>query len=243
MRIIKFLLGILLIPLLAGVAWQAFQYFRVDFDIRVIQWVLLGILLSYLSLVIFVRRYGLLNALGHELTHVTAGCLLLRLPVGISVQADQDSETRIPGSRGGCLIALAPYFPVFAVPLLAVRAFAPFPDGFARIAYIAVDILVGMTMGFAYFQVWSQFRARQSLPSAAARSKSDFDQAGCLFSLVTIALGNVLFLVLVAAALVGDFDLFVAFLQDAWAQSQDWYVLVYQRLGNLLDPLLGRFLS
>lgn len=126
-------------------------------------------------------------------------------------------------ARGGFLNALAPYFlPLFALPLLLLRPFAP-----GSVVTI-VDLLIGITYAFHLVTGILEFGLHQS----------DVKNTGVVFSYAFVILMHVVFLIIILLVVSGNYAGIAAYFRAAWARAQAAYGVTLAWIGNSLVPAL-----
>lgn len=183
MRFVRFLLGVLLIPLcIAGTRTLASLVMQLDPGDQAVPYPLLALLAGFLLwqlIFIFLTRPVRTYVFAHELTHALWGWFMGARVSKFKVSKDQGSVTL---SKTNFLITLAPYFfPLYTVLLIIVY--------YALFIFIAVEKyhsiwlgLIGFTWGFHLSFTITTLMQRQS----------DIRAYGHLFSYAFIYLMNVL---------------------------------------------------
>lgn len=136
------------------------------------QWFLIGFALFF-PVYLFASRvfpsvWNYLAVFEHELTHLLAGLIFLKIPVGFRVTAHQGGEVRHVGfgTTGQTWITLAPYF--FPTVALFVLVFAVVMD--LRTATLIA--LLGWTTAFHLVTNWAETSFRQPDLKKAGFTKS-----------------------------------------------------------------------
>jgi hypothetical protein len=143
-----------------------------------------------------------------------------------SVRRPGNSQLAVGGTgpaRGDFLNALAPYFlPLFTVPLLLVRPFAP-----GAVVKI-VDVLIGVTYAFHLVTGILEFGPHQS----------DVKNTGTIFSYAFVLLMHVVFLLIILLIVSGNYADIGAYFRAAWARAQAAYGATLAWIGDRLVPAL-----
>ncbi len=119
-----------------------------------------------------------LETLEHELTHLLAGLLFLKIPVGIRVSAHAGGEVRQIGfgTTGQIWITLAPYFfPTVSLFVLIVAYFA-------NLNNLTLLGILGWTTAFHLVSNWGETSFRQT----------DLQKAGVFKTIMILPLMNVI---------------------------------------------------
>jgi hypothetical protein len=150
---------------------------------------------------LFPATWSYLQTLEHELTHLLAGLLFLKIPVGIRVSAHEGGEVRQIGlgTTGQTWVTLAPYF--FPTVSLAVLIFAYF----ANLNSGLLLGILGWTTVFHLVTNWSETSFRQP----------DLQKAGLLKTLLILPVMNLICYGSVLAFVAGGGKGFTAF----WSQG------------------------
>jgi len=128
-------------------------------------------------------------------------------------------------ARGDFLNALAPYFlPLFTLPLLVLRPFAP--DSVVKI----VDLLIGITYAFHLVTAIKEFGLHQS----------DVTKTGVIFSFAFVILMHIVFLLIILLIVSGNYAGIAAYFRAVWARAQFAYSATLAWIGNSLLPALRR---
>jgi len=166
---------------------------------------------------LFPATWSYLETLEHELTHLVAGLLFLKIPVGIRVSAHEGGEVRQIGlgTTGQTWVTLAPYF--FPTVSLAVLIFA-------YLAGLNSGLLLGIlgwTTAFHLVTNWSETSFRQP----------DLQKAGLLKTLLILPVMNLICYGSVLAFVAGGGKGFGAF----------WYQGIRSTLGLLKQIIFRNF--
>lgn len=127
---------------------------------------------------LFPATWSYLQTLEHELTHLLAGLLFLKIPVGLRVSAHEGGEVRQIGlgTTGQTWVTLAPYF--FPTVSLVVLIAAYFANLNSR---LLLGVL-GWTTAFHLVTNWSETSFRQP----------DLQKAGLLKTLLILPVMNLI---------------------------------------------------
>lgn len=154
---------------------------------------------------LFPATWSYLQTLEHELTHLLAGLLFLKIPVGIRVSAHEGGEVRQIGlgTTGHTWVTLAPYFfPTVSLIVLIFAYFANLNSG------LLLGIL-GWTTAFHLVTNWSETSFRQP----------DLQKAGLLKTLLILPVMNLICYGSVLAFVAGGGKGFGAFWSQGIASS------------------------
>lgn len=184
LRLVRFVIGLLLIPLCIGVTRAAMSLSvsassGSDALIPPSAWALGGGFLGWLAVFFLLPRPVRTYVLAHELTHALWAKLMGAKVLGMRVSKESGSVTL---SKTNFLVTLAPYFfPLYTVMvILLFLALSVFYDmGRYVLVWLA---LVGLTWGFHFTFTLSTLLQKQS----------DIRLCGHLFSYTVIYLLNVL---------------------------------------------------
>ena len=224
MKFLRFLFGLMLIPLCAAVTRtalhlvQAIQPHRV-YAVPPSAWALSGGYLAWLLIYFTLPRPARTYVLAHELTHALWGWVMGARVLRMNVSKDRGSVTL---SKSNVFITLAPYF----FPLYTMVVIVGY---YALSLFLSVEryalcwlALVGFTWGFHFTFTVSTLLQRQS----------DIREYGHLFSYTVIYLCNVLgicfWVVLISSPTLGELaSLLGANLQDAAAflVNAGWWIV------------------
>jgi len=184
MRIVRFLLGLLLIPFCLAASWTMADLVRViqPSAVSVIPaaaWALAGGFVFWLFLYSTLPRPVRSYVLAHELTHALWGWLMGARVSKLKVSREKGSVTL---SKTNLLITLAPYFfPLYTVVVIVV--YGALSLRFAVEPYVLLWLgLVGFTWGFHFTFTLSTLMQQQS----------DIQAYGRLFSYAWIYVLNAL---------------------------------------------------
>jgi hypothetical protein len=145
-------------------------------------WFLAGIAIFFPCLFaakrLFHSGWCYIETLEHELTHLLAGLLFLKIPTGIRVSAHAGGEVRQIGfgSTGQIWVTLAPYFfPTISVTFLIIAYFA-------RLNSLLTLGILGWTTAFHLVTNWSETSFRQP----------DLQKAGILKTILILPVMNLI---------------------------------------------------
>lgn len=223
MRLLRFLIGLLLIPLcIASTRALAALIMRLDPGEQAIPFALMALLAGFLLwqlIFIFLPRPVRTYIFAHELTHALWGFLMGARISKFKVSKDKGSVTL---SKTNFLITLAPYFfPLYTVLLITLYYLLWMFIPVERYHSIWLG-LIGFTWGFHLSFTVITLLQRQS----------DIRACGHLFSYSFIYLMNVMgiciWVVLVSDATVAQFtDFSYKYTVDAFISSWDTIMKVY----------------
>jgi hypothetical protein len=218
MKIIKWLLGPLLIPLVIASVLEARLLFVEQLSFGLVRWLAIGAAVAlFLPLLIGEQNWHFLQVVEHELTHLFCGVLTQRQAVDLRIFPEENQ--RYFQSRGyfssGFLSDLAPYYlPLFSLPFLAVRACCN-----ARWC-VVLEVLIGFTLSFFLLRVLRELRPYQT----------DLQRHTVLFSFLVVILLNLFIAVLSLALLVGDWTLVPTYMRQVLERAQLYYGTMFVRL-------------
>ncbi|MGD2279474.1 MAG: hypothetical protein PVH45_05215 [Candidatus Omnitrophota bacterium] len=210
LKLLKTLIGILLIPVAVGAA-KAFYVAISGIDVLSNSLhVLERGVLAYLLLHVLIMRPVYIYVLGHEFVHVLATWICGGKIVSFSVTP---SGGNVVTSKTNFFIELSPYFvPIYT--LLLGPIFMLLRTLNVNIAHMSSVFLflVGATLAFHFVMTSEVLRIKQS----------DIAKSGFIFSLVLIFIGN---LIIIIAVFTPFFDSisFAGFIKSAAANSIDLY--------------------
>ena len=192
-KVIKFLLSVLLAPLIYSFVYVAYLFLVSGVRLDSVIWFICGSLLyALLYLLIFLNgsklRYTItfLEHLEHELGHSIIAFMFLRgtrklIANPVKEREDEEaSKVEYLDSHGpDSLISLAPYyFPVLTVPLLIAEPLAFFP------LHEIIDFMIGFTLAFHFVGLLREFGLKQT----------DVRKHGLIFSSCVMCLLNTIIL-------------------------------------------------
>jgi hypothetical protein len=180
---IKTVLGLLLVPVCAGIAVALWRVLAASARADTVWIVLLAGGGCWLSIYLLLPKPMWVYVFGHELTHAIWTWMM-----GGQVKKFKVRSTggHVVVTRSGFLVALAPYFfPLYAMIVAALFGIAsliwdlrPFLAGF--------HLLLGAAYAFHLTLTWHILKSRQT----------DITDQGYIFSFVVIFLGNAIVLLL-----------------------------------------------
>ena len=216
-RILRTILGILLIPVAIGTG-KAFYLSISTISIfsNSLQIIERG-LLAYFLFHIFIFRPVYLYVLGHEFVHVLATWLCGGTVVSFHVTP---SGGNVVTSKTNFFIELSPYFiPIYTIILgLAFWLAGAFSAISPRTSAIFL-FLVGATLAFHFVMTNDALRLQQP----------DLIKSGMIFSLVVIFVLN-LFIVMLVFCPIFESISFVAFIKGSVTASNEAYVSIYSNI-------------
>ena len=188
---LKFILGLLLLPLCAGAVPALVRVVRVSGEASEV-WVPLGAgAACWLIVFALLPKPMWIYVVGHELTHVVWSWLF-----GGKVKKFKATSQcgEVVLTKSNFLVALAPYFfPLYAVLVVLVFVVGHLIWGWARWTP-GFHLLLGAAYAFHLTLTWEILKSRQS----------DITGQGYLFSGVIIWIGNMLVLLLGIPLLTGQ---------------------------------------
>lgn len=233
-KFIRNVIGILLLPLLYVVLVEAYSAVAPHLSLQPFLYAILGFAVYVVVHVAFFRTYHMFTTLEHEFGHAAMGCLFLKPPRVIMGTADLGGETGMPNGYN-FVITLAPYFlPLLTIPLLIAKAVALQWNLLPSYGHIALDFLIGFTLGFHFVGLFEELRLYQP----------DLKTSGRIFSIVIIVLMNVLFLLVTIAVLLGEYSVLTSFAQASIGRVKEVYAELLQKVRDfdlsVLTGLLNR---
>jgi hypothetical protein len=213
---VKFIVGLLLLPVCAGAAMALGQVIRSSGGADTFWVALLAGAGCWVAVFLLLPKPMWIYVFGHELTHALWNWVFGGQLKKFKVTSDGG---HVVVTKNNFLIALAPYFfPLYVFLVVLVFAGGHLAWGWSR--YLVVfHLLVGAAYAFHLTLTWHVLQTRQS----------DITSQGYLFSLVVIFLGNVLVLLVGIPLLTDQVRLVQAF---TWWVDYTWGV--WQRLAQLL---------
>ncbi len=161
----------------------------------------------------FNRQWHFLKTLEHELTHILAGLLFLKIPVGLRVTAYEGGSAKHLGlGTTGCTwIALGPYFfPTLPFIILLIGDLSGFDGTIPLMA-------IGLGTGFHIFSTWDEAHSGQS----------DLRKVGLFKSILILPLMNLFWVGSIVAYVLGGSKLMFEFLGNtALVIFQFWQSLL-----------------
>jgi len=226
-KLLRFILLLPFIPLICAFSYEAFLFFK-GIEVKDIVFFLLGIGVYLLVYVVLLSgRIGFLETLEHELTHAAASLAVFHMPRKLVVDPEGGGKKAGVTETIGCFwVALAPYFlPLFTLPLLLLEPVVPSP--FDRI----VDSLIGFTLAFHYVRLGKDLRVKQS----------DITDTGAIFSFFVSVFLNLVFLVVVLAAVTGNYSGILEYFRASFATTKEAYKIAYEIIKSWKLPTLQGF--
>jgi hypothetical protein len=213
---VKFLLGILLLPVCAGTGQALGKLLFATAGMSKVWLPFLAGSACWVTIFLLLPKPMLIYVFGHELTHAVWTWLF-----GGQVKQFKASSDggHVVTTKNNFVIALAPYFfPVYAVLLVAAFFIGDLFWQWRRSYLTWFHLLLGAAYAFHVTLTWEILKTRQS----------DITGQGRLFSAVVIFLGNALCVIIAIPLLTGHslFDTFVL-----WFHCNKW---ILQRLLNAL---------
>ena len=222
LRILKTLIGILLLPVAVG-AGKAFYVLisGVGASSSSLHLLEKGVL-AYLLLHVLIMRPVFIYVLGHEFVHVLATWLCGGKVVSFNVTP---SGGNVATSKTNFFIELSPYFvPIYT--LLLGPLFLLFRTLNLDIPHMSNVFLffVGVTLAFHFVMTTEVMKLQQS----------DIAKSGFIFSLVLIFIGNLIVIMAVFSPIFANIS-FMGFLGRSVAYSQDIYHQLYTKILQIIS--------
>ncbi len=219
-KIVKILLGVLLLPFCLGFTWQfGLTVFSVTYKPDVPYYFLAGGL-SYLALHFLFKKPILTYVFGHELTHAFFAMLF-----GGSVKSFHASSRggRVTVTKSNFLITLAPYFfPLYTFIALVIYG-------------LAVVAEARRALGWIVFFSGATFAFHLVLTSAFLQTdQSDIREQGAVFSYPLIYLFNIVFAALLVHLLLVQNAAFLGFLGNGIMKSIDMTLSLFAKLYGII---------
>lgn len=222
---LKFLTGILLIPLIASVSLSIYSQIKFLAKTSANSPFILGFLIYALAHLLFyntkgenfvLRIWNRLYIIGHELMHAFTGMLSGGKVKGFSASSSRGS---VAITKSNFFILLSPYFfPTYTI-LVALIYFliSLFKEGF----YFnnTFVFLLGFSWGFHILLSLEYIKMGQQ----------DLTEAGYIFSVVLVYLVNIVILAGILSLLFAKLS-FKAFIFNSYNISKDMYLAVYRQL-------------
>ena len=240
-KIIKFLLSVLLAPLIYSFVYEACFYLISNIKFKSIIWFIGGLLLYlFLYISIFLNRGRFLYTiiffehLEHELGHSLVGFMFLRGTRKLIANPRKEHENEetskvefLEPRRPNFLISLAPYYlPVLTVPLLVAEPLAFFP------LHEVIDFMIGFTLAFHFVGLLREFSLKQ---------ETDIKPNGLIFSFCVTCLLNTIFLVVALCVVSSNYTGILSYFKSSIARTPESYQTALQTLmilNDLKDQLL-----
>jgi hypothetical protein len=221
-RIIKTLIGILLLPVAVG-AGKAFYVLISGIGVLSGSLHLLekGVL-AYLLLHVLVMRPVFIYVLGHEFVHVLATWLCGGKVVSFNVTP---SGGNVATSKTNFFIELSPYFvPIYTLLLgLLFLLFRTLDVGIPHMSSVFL-FFVGVTLAFHFVMTTEVMKLQQS----------DIAKSGFIFSLVLIFIGNLIVIMAVFSPIFSNIS-FMGFLKSSVVYSRDIYQQLYSKILQIIS--------
>jgi hypothetical protein len=214
---VKFIFGLLLLPVCAGAAYALWQVLRSSGHADTFWVAALGGAACWTVIYWLLPKPMWIYVFGHELTHAVWTWLMLGRVKQFKASANGG---HVVVTRSNFLIALAPYF----FPLYAVLVVCGFLLGRWIWQWENYQVWFHLFLGAAYaFHVTLTLHVLQS-------HQSDLTDQGYLFSFVVIFLGNITVLLVGVPLLTVQVDVPTAFRWwgDATAATLQWIVEVWR---------------
>jgi len=216
-RVLKLLLGILIIPVCIGVSVGFYEQLN---RIKVIsyyhqKYFVIGIV-AYLVVHALIFKPSYLYIFSHEFMHAIATWMSGGKVKSFKVSSKGGS---VGVTKSNLFIALAPYFFPFYTVVVAIVFFAAKFFLKNNIDYNPFLFAIGFTLAFHIIITVDFLKIRQT----------DLMHAGYLFSICLIYIVNIIVIGLIFSLLFSSVT-FKAFLMDIYLNSKDIYVGMYQQL-------------
>lgn len=231
-QLVYFFVFLLSAPLLFSFWVEGLGFIESNIGSPALTWFWYGLLTAALSGAILddaVTRF--IGTAVHELTHAFVGLLFLKRVT--YMEAKSEGKVRgLTSFEGGHnpFVALAPYyFPLLALPFLLAKPVISHLD--ATINHV-VDLLIGLTLGFHYVLHVTKFRF----------SQQDLKSVGPIVSIGLTHTLILIFLVIIVAVVLGEYDSLLNFFTDTLARSPEYYrtaLAWLQSAWEQLRPQLG----
>jgi hypothetical protein len=221
LKILKTIIGILLLPVAVGTGKAFYVYISGIGALGDSLHVLERGVLVYLLLHVLIMRPVFLYVLAHEFVHVLATWICGGHVMSFNVKP---SGGNVVTSKTNFFIELSPYFiplytlllgPVFFI-LRKVNPQLDVPSVFI--------FLVGLTLAFHFVMTSEVLRIQQS----------DIAKSGFIFSLVLIFICNLIIVIAVFSPVFQDIS-FVDFLKSSVAYSRDIYLQLYAKATEIAN--------
>jgi hypothetical protein len=210
MKLFKWLISPLLVPLVGSAVIEAYALLRETLTLEMVQWLGAGALV-YLFILPIVPKYNwtFLHTLEHELAHALTNALIGRRLEYLWVVTQKGGEVSSTGVVAlGWFTGLAPYYlSLFTLPLLVVRSLR------IEELRIVLDALIGFSLAFHMDGLRHEFTPQQP----------DIQKQTYLFAAEITILFNLLFLMLTLAVVSENWALFSEFLWRTSERAQLWY--------------------
>jgi len=226
-KIIKTLLGIILIPVAIGIAqsfFSAVSSIRIDSGIINI---LERSVLVYLLFHVVIMRPVYLYVLGHECVHVVATWLCLGKVEAFSVTPRGGN---VITSKTNFFIELSPYFIPFYTIVVALIFFV-FKNLTGKLLFPLESFIfvIGVTLTFHLVMTVEVLKIKQE----------DIMKSGLVFSMILIFIGNLLILMAIFCPFFRDLS-FSEFFQESISKSRETYIIVYRGIFQIIHDIKVR---
>ncbi|RKY42397.1 MAG: hypothetical protein DRP85_03105 [Candidatus Makaraimicrobium thalassicum] len=221
-KILKTLIGILLIPVAVGTA-QAFcaNVSSMSVDRGVLHVFERGVLV-YVLFHVLVLRPVYIYVIGHEFVHVLATWLCGGKVVSFNVSP---SSGNVLTSKTNFFIELSPYFvPIYTILLGPVFLLLEAVGKGAAFMSTAFVFLMGVTLAFHFVMTAEALKLRQS----------DVRKSGLVFSLIIVFVGNLVIVMLVFCPVFKQLS-FVDFIKSSVSNSGEVYRVTFEKILKFLD--------
>lgn len=229
-QLIYFLVFLVLVPLLFSFWVEGLSFLSLVVTSPILTWFAAGLLTSaVMGAVLGGAVVDFLETAVHELTHAAVGFLFLGPVEYMEAKSKGGGLTRI-GNAGGCnpfllFFFLAPYcLPLLTIPFLIAK---PIVASMGNLVNNVVDYLIGLTLGFHYVIHIKQFSFTQD----------DLKQVGGLVSVGMTYTFMLVFLVIIVAVVLGEYNRILDFFTNAFTNSFEYYRTVLAWLQNLWQQL------
>lgn len=224
MKILKTIIGILLIPVAIGAGKS---FYEIASSINLISG-LLNVLergvLVYLLIHVLIARPVYLYVLGHEFVHVMATWICGGKVVSFNVTR---GGGKVVTSKSNFFIELSPYFiPIYTIGLSLIFLILKFAGITGPSTSTIFIFLVGVTLAFHFVMTTEVLKLEQP----------DLLKSGALFSLVLIFLCNIVITMLVLAPIF-DAISFKSFLIDSFNNSIGVYEGLYNAVIEIINSI------
>jgi hypothetical protein len=213
---LKFICGLLLLPLCFGIGETIIRLIRLSGDADTVWVAMLAGAACWLVIYLILPKPMWVYVFGHELTHAVWAWLF-----GGKVKRFKATAKggHVVVTRNNFLIALAPYFfPIYAVAVLLIFLAGHWMWDWHRYA-VWFHLLLGAAYAFHVTLTWHVLQSHQS----------DIIDQGYLFSAVIVWIGNAAVLVMALPILTGRVGILTA-LGWCWIETGQ----VFQLLGKAL---------
>lgn len=216
-RVLKLLLGILIIPVCIGISVGFYEQLN---RIKVVsyyhqKYFVIGIV-AYLVVHVLIFKPSYLYIFSHEFMHAIATWISGGKVKSFKVSSKGGS---VGVTKSNLFIALAPYFFPFYTIVVTIVFFAVKFFLIKSIDYNPLLFAIGFTLAFHIIITVDFLKIRQT----------DLMHAGYLFSICLIYIVNIIVIGLIFSLLFSSVT-FKAFLMDTYLNSKDIYVGMYRQL-------------